>query len=937
MSGFFATLPGDDIALRSADYVAQHGRSMPMSDAVLLLPTRRSIVMMRDAFRRRAPDTTQLLPRMIPLAEIGDELITLLGHPALPLLAAIPPAMAPHERLYVLAAQVQRFEQARGSAATLDHALRLAEQLAELQDRCTRAERPLDRTTLAALFSGDYAEHWQQSAAFLSIIAETWPLIEQESGKITQAAREVAMLQALTQHWRETPPNYPVIATGSTGSQTATAALLATIASQPHGAVILPAFDARIDDAHWARIGPAHPYHHMKTLLTQANVSRDAVTLFGDSASPSIWLPAFDHASAMPHWRETALPPHQHLQHCACAHAEDESRTIALILRHGIEETSGRIALVTPDESLMARVDAHLARFGLHANRLSQGSLAQTSLGQLYGLLLDALDAPESQRAFRALLQHPLVALGEGAQHFLAAYANHARGVSIHGLGQLPALPAALREQPTYHRVRAIAHSILTLARSYQPASAWLSACQALLETLADPASLRDQAMEAALAGLDGADMLGRIDGYGWAKLLRRVLETPVRAPQFHAHPQLFMLTPVEARLHHFEWVVLGNMQDAVWPGHHRQNPWLNHAQQQQLGLPGFADQAARMAHDVLQLGSSKRVFMTHRLRDAGSPVPRSRFIERLFALLAIHRVAEQTLACAQYHAIAHALDAAPHFSPAAPPRIIISARPARLPVTALDLLFRDPYSLYARYVLALEPLDAWDAEPDARDFGMLAHAAIQQLVQHWNDHNESPAAATLEAIADAALAPFSARPTVQLFWRARLIAGLHFVAEQEAHRRAQLSSPVLSEQQIEQPLTGDGLAPNILYGRIDRLETATDGATVIDYKTGRPPTVADMRLGRAVQLLGYALLLRECGQPIHALEYWGLPAGKRGGTVERLDWNAAEGDALLGPLRDALRSFFTAQAPLLARPFSSQDRFTNDYDGISRYDEWAG
>lgn len=64
------------------------------------------------------------------------------------------------------------------------------------------------------------------------------------------------------------------------------------------------------------------------------------------------------------------------------------------------------------------------------------------------------------------------------------------------------------------------------------------------------------------------------------------------------------MLTPVEARLQHFDRVILGSMVERLWPGMHGQSPWLNLAQQAQLGLPSAEQHSTLMAHDVLMLGS---------------------------------------------------------------------------------------------------------------------------------------------------------------------------------------------------------------------------------------------------------------------------------------------------------------------------------------------
>ena len=80
-----------------------------------------------------------------------------------------------------------------------------------------------------------------------------------------------------------------MIAAGSTGSMPATAKLLATIATLPHGAVVLPGLDTDLDDAAWELIGgrrtaardrpPAsgHPQLAMHALLRRIGIARDEV------------------------------------------------------------------------------------------------------------------------------------------------------------------------------------------------------------------------------------------------------------------------------------------------------------------------------------------------------------------------------------------------------------------------------------------------------------------------------------------------------------------------------------------------------------------------------------------------------------------------------------------------------------------------------------
>ena len=52
-------------------------------------------------------------------------------------------------------------------------------------------------------------------------------------------------------------------------------------------------------------------------------------------------------------------------------------------------------------------------------------------------------------------------------------------------------------------------------------------------------------------------------------------------------------------------------------------------------------------------------------------------------------------------------------------------ARPRRLSVTEIEDLLRDPYTIYARHVLGLRPLDEIDEELGAAARGTIIHDAI--------------------------------------------------------------------------------------------------------------------------------------------------------------------------------------------------------------------
>jgi RecB family exonuclease len=110
-----------------------------------------------------------------------------------------------------------------------------------------------------------------------------------------------------------------------------------------------------------------------------------------------------------------------------------------------------------------------------------------------------------------------------------------------------------------------------------------------------------------------------------------------------------------------------------------------------------------------------------------------------------------------------------------------------------------------------------------------------------------------------------------------------------------------------------------------------------VDYKAGTAPTAKNMLEGNDVQLLAYAMMLEAGGHRVDEMGYWKLPHGPHAGDIRAVTMEALKAAGLTDQLYELLRTALAETTPFLARPNAANDRFSNDYDGISRYDEWAG
>lgn len=931
MPNVFSICAHESIArLAAAHILAQHTPAA-LAKVVIFVPNRRSVKVLREAFATELAGKASLLPRIVPLAEIGNELLSLMGTGAFEVLERISPAMPIAQQRYILTQQVAIFERKHRQHVTLDYAMTMADALMELQENAARAGVTITHPQLLALMPQNFAEHWRDALQFLAILTDAWPKIEAEMGMTTTTTRELLLIKELATHWAAHPPEFPIYVVGSTGSQSATSQLLQTIANMEQGTVILSGIDSDMDAAEWAAIKASHPLFHLKQLLDSFPLTPSDVTPLA-SIRPSIWLEALVPPELIPYWPARTLPEYQSLRLIPCAHAEEEVRVISLLMRETLENPNHHIALVTPDETLMSQVASHMKRYDITVDRLNAGTLATTQTGSLWSALVAAIVDDELQLPLRSLLHHPSLGV---EPDLLQGLEKGWHGLNLSYAGKLPRHETSLKNHLQYEMLAMLVKNIHQLSRQKFNASGWVEQCRALLSVWVKSSGEAHEAVEEELASISYADGFGTMPIEDFSALLADRLATPWRDAGLNTHQRIHLLTPVEARLQRFDRVVFANMVDEICPGAQQPNPWLNLAASEALGLPNAAERVSLMAHDVLMLGSADEVFLTYPRRAGGSPTTRSRFIERLVTLLASHGIAEADITATEYVALAEKLYASSVYAPEAPaqPMPISVQRPRRLPVTDIEKLFTDPFHIYAKHVLGLRKLHEIDASPEASDFGSLTHKAVEGLSKHWDVENRLATEAELEALAQFALRELSERPSIDLFWRARLVNGLRYVNRLESERRECLRQ-VRYEVPIEQSFVVSPTESITLHGRIDRIEVRDSGITIIDHKTGEPPNEKAILDGRAPQLLAYSLLL---GEEVESVQYWALPRLGSVGHITPVTVTPEHITAFEEKLRAALRTMLDENTPFLARPNGGDDRFGGDYDGISRWDEWAG
>jgi ATP-dependent helicase/nuclease subunit B len=960
----------------AAGILRKHGGNpLALSRVTVLLPTRRACRSLREAFLRGGDGAAMLLPTIRPLGDVAeDELdVMAVGEGAAPL--DLPPAMPDLQRLLLLARLVMARPDATPDPAM---AVDLAGELADLLDSAHTEGLGLD--ALERLVPEDFARHWQITLKFLDVLRKAWPAILAEQGAVDAASRRIALLDARLAAWRRTPPADPVYAAGSTGSIPATANLLGLVARLPQGAVVLPGFEPDIDETLRAAMAadPTHPQHGMVQLLERIGAQPAEVQVWPDGAQvarrDSLLRPALLPATATATWPALPRPNAAALAGLRLVVAptpREEALAIAVLMREVLETPGRTAALVTPDRTLARRVAAELARWDVAVDDSAGTPLAQTVPGAFFRLALRMAAERAAPLPLLAALKHPL-ARGDDTR---ADFLKRARRLDrkIRGLRPAPGFDGVIA-RVVENKAPDLVPWLETLREKMSPLA------DALADALAAPSiALRDlvahsiafaewlaggaaqlyagEAGEALAAFgdeiLEAAPSFGTLAGDDWPALLDRLMAGRVVRPRYGAHPRLAIWGLLEARLQQADLVILGGLNEGVWPPEADSDPWLSRPMRRDFGLPAPERRLGQTAHDFVQAASAAEVVLTRAEKVEGTPTVPARWLLRLEAFL--HGDPRWDDAARADASLSHALalDRPAGYAPVQPPepRPPVSARPRLLYVTDVKKWVRDPYAIFARRILNLKPLDPLDAEPDHLERGSAVHEAIEAFYKAWPGALPDDAEAQLVECGRAAFADVLALPVPRTFWWPRFLRAAAWLMQWERARRAAGSRPAGVEITGAHVLTGLPGGDFELRAKADRIDRLADNRlAILDYKTGQPPSAKQMLAGLAPQLTLEAAIASRGGFPgiapaeIAGLTYLRLSGGDPAGEeierdLKRDKQAVTPQDAANEALQrfvEWVRNFDDAATPYRSRPRPQFVNYDGDYDHLARVLEWS-
>lgn len=962
----FALPLGLDFAAGVVHGIRRRMQSQPadaLAKVTLIVNTARMRRRMQKLFCDELPG---FQPRMLLLSDIDT------------LLDQAPPA-APRpalERRLQLAALLAPVLEKRPELAPTSSLFALSDSLANLMDEMQGEGVSID--AIEALDVTDASKHWENAKALFKI---AYDYVGALGGGMDPEARQRLVVQRLISQWQDRPPAQPILLAGSTGSRGTTALLLQAIARLPKGGIILPGFDDDLPSAVWAQMTDAlqyedHPQFRFARLLDNMGLTPSEVAPWVSDHSPTrarnkVLSLALRPAPVTDAWLSEGqnLPDlRDALRGVTLVEANSqaqEAQAIAIRMRMAVEEGNS-IALITPDRMLGRQVTAKLDRWRIVPDDSGGLPLHLTAPGRLLRHTAELLFKPLTTEILLTLLKHPLTQSG-------GVFPEH--GLFTQRLEL--ALRKAIAPFPSPRDLLYITDAVAKNGKDYERMQQWglwltevlfpknnirarpvhdlLSEHRKLTEALCSGATLGSgelwdkaagQTALAAMTELEvSADHAHDMTATDYSQLLSSTLTQYEVRDQHEPHPRVMIWGTMEARVQGADIVVLGGLNDGIWPESMAADPWLNRRMRMECGLLLPDRRVGLSAHDFQQAMAAPQVLISRSIRSDDAETVPSRWLSRLTNMvaglpdrsgpLALKEMRERgQYWIKQAEAFSDVEETTRAGRPAPMPPAI--ARPSDFSVTEIKTLIRDPYAIYARHCLALRPLDPLVPEPDALMRGIVIHDVLERFMRGLMSDKMRLTVDDLLKNADEVLSARVPWATAQIIMRARLSRSADWIITTERTRMVNATPFAL-----EADAGGEMKLPNVpgtIRARADRIDlTSVGNAVLYDYKSGTPPSPKEQRFFDKQLLIETAMI--ESGafakvgpRRVNYAAYIGLGAKPIEQPAPLDEESPAQ---TIDRLEELVAAYLDPGQYYLSRRMPRNEKDEGAYDHLARYGEW--
>lgn len=957
-------------------------KNLNIANDIILLPTRRACRALKDIFVFLNNGAT-LLPKICPIGDIDENGIAFLDYENENISdEGLLPPINEIERNLILSKLIKQKNQSLND----EQAFALAVDLAHLID--TVEMEMLSFDNLSSIVPEHLSQYWQETLEFLQIITEWYPKILQERGYTNPVARKIKLIYKQVEIWKQFPPKGRIFIAGSTGSLVPIAYMINAISEMENGYVILPHLDKILSDDDFENVGQNHPQYGLKNLLLKMNIKRQDVkelkpstpineNLFErETLSSYIMLNSSLDANwqTMPNVNANTL---NGISKITFKTDLDETLGLALCLREMVEKNK-KTLLITPDRKIAKSVASELKRWDIIVDDSAGISASEIDTGNYIILLLNAIIEKFPPFALLSILKHKFTSLGY-AKDKLEQIVNNLEENVLRGnfgldnidkiiskteelkikndkieISPILSLLNTLKEQIKIFdnlfeenekvSIYNILYTHLQIVEKFvqndkkEPdfvnnllynGDLEFQLCDKLKELLKTLYNLKDDKFD-----------IDKMDLKSYRDFISSYLFNLKLRPTNNSHPLIAIMNSIEARLLNADVFIMAGLNEQTFPSTTSDDPWMSRPMKAEFKLPLPERKIGLSSHDFSEFFCKQNVIMTRALKVDSNNTIESRWLQKLDAILQIKNLKlddEFSNMVLDWTNNIDKVNDTPVRCVRPAPKPPLEARPKQLSATNIEKLYRDPYIIFAKYILKLSKLKDIEQDTLPADFGNVIHNSLEE----FKKKNLSTYEELMQIIMKNAL-PYKEIDIID-FWYRKFESIAKWFIEYEAKLKKEGVEATYTEISGTMPIT----KRFNLFAKADRIDILKNsgGAIISDYKTGTAPSVKDVESGYSPQLPLEALILNHHGfkdvkgnPKTSEMRYLEISDGKEKSAIKNIEIDEFL-EKTLASLVEIIEKFDNENTPYISRPNPSTvgqaiEEYS-DYNHLERVKEW--
>jgi len=782
-------------------------------NATVILPSHRAVLSLQKVFTTEFQNI--VLPKIVTISDFYKDVLYQHVKGPVALGENSKRVIGNTQRIHLILAALKKNKPGKSYELLID----LSQSIAALLDECILSGIDPKKTVAYFESLSDIKSH--QKTFHLTITRyygelQRNNLIEKTQKNFNDICDAALLLEEAYSKTKMLP--HPIILAGTTGTIPAVQQLAKVLLSLENGYVVLPGLQSFNQE-----YPITHPLYTQAEFVKKIEKQSDVYqTWYATEEVTSKLMSFFDN-------KIQNMPVQEHFTFLKAKSLLHEAQLIATVVRYHLEETpDDDIAIVCADPKLSLYIQNSLQKYNFQANSSLSLPIKQSVAFKFLLLYLIFLQARDL-KSLLALVKHPLFHPKDRVNVLNAIYAFEGK--------------IKVDDVDTYEQCINLFPDLQVKTPVQLSISKWFDYVRENVEVVADQMYARQSDGELIIQFFDELTILHRknpeqISLWVFTDYVKSSFNmcSPMTNKD-NLHQRVTMVGSLEARHITAPIVILTALNEGQWPPTIRNDIWLSKLDRENLGMPALDRRLGLSAHDFACTLSAKKVYFTRSLKIDGTPTQESRWLRRLSVFC--EESEAQKKRAERFYEIAKQLQLGQNtdYQTIAPLYPLCKANINKLSVSALELLNKNPYTFYARYILKLKPRNPWFLGLSPADIGNIIHTILQHI--SFDTDKKDPR----EEVIEKAIFPLNIAAPQKIFLQKQIASVVDFVCR--------ATQDVLPDKIIREEKLQAALGNFTIYGIADRVDfiSHNNKMHLIDYKTGIEPSKAMIEKGYSLQL----------------------------------------------------------------------------------------